>query len=287
MQLISAPLPALTGIAGLAQGHYGTAGNLELVAPGADGGLWVFWFNADAVDRRSGAAAGEWSGGLHFAGPAPVAAARITQLDAGPDFLEVVALTGSDARRHCWTPAGGFTDRGAVASTVSARSECAEAGGDLHLLTVDATGTVRRHRASLEDYPDLSWRTTEPLIGDAASVSLAPDADRAAVVTTTGECRVVDLAAGTQLTLARTWRQATCLRDEVLGLDAAGMLAGTGPWQAVTAAATTLDGGRVDVVAARDEQLFHGHRHDGVWSDFTPIRSRVWVDDPGAPVHRR
>lgn len=58
VELSERPLPPVTGSVGITQGGYGDRGNLELVAPDPDDGFWVFWFNGDALEHRSGAARG-------------------------------------------------------------------------------------------------------------------------------------------------------------------------------------------------------------------------------------
>ena len=45
--LVREAWPEVTGRPGLTQGRYGAMGNLELVAPAVDDGLWVGWFNRD------------------------------------------------------------------------------------------------------------------------------------------------------------------------------------------------------------------------------------------------
>jgi hypothetical protein len=50
--------PEVTGRPGLTHGRYGAVGNLELVVPAVDDGLWVGWFNCDPVESHTGAAVG-------------------------------------------------------------------------------------------------------------------------------------------------------------------------------------------------------------------------------------
>ena len=148
--LLREPWPPVAGVPGLAQGRYGSAGNLELVAPAVDEGIWVGWFNSDPTERYAGAALGRWSGALRFAAGHSYASARIAQVDPGPDWLEVVALTTDGTlRRHVWSPDDGFVDHGPV--TLRAASSSAilpdPADGSLLLAVAGSDGTARLLRA--------------------------------------------------------------------------------------------------------------------------------------------
>lgn len=120
LELVREPWPPVAGRPGLAQGRYGAEGNLELVVPAVDDGIWVGWFNLDPHETWSGAAVGAWSGALKFAGGHRYVSADVTQVDAGPDFLEVIALTTHGVvRRHVWSPGPGFVDHGELARSVA------------------------------------------------------------------------------------------------------------------------------------------------------------------------
>jgi hypothetical protein len=236
----SSPLPPLTGAPGLTQGAYGDRGNLELVAPGAAGGLWVFWFNADEVDHHQGAVRGCWSGGLHFFAGRDVTLARITQVSAGPNFLEVVALTASgDLHRLYWTPSDGFVEAGVIVSGARGAAAIVQTADTLGVSVLLADGSLRLLKARLDDYPSLAW--SEPL----------PAPESAALAVRTDVAVVGDL---------------------VLGLDLVDV-----PVRAITAAATTLDGGRIDVVLADDDGLLHLHGDGATWTPPVRITSEVWT----------
>ena len=280
-----AELPALTGSPGLAQGAYGDVGNLELIAPAADGGLWVFWFNADEIEHRQGAVRGCWSGGLHEFADHDVAAARISQVVAGPRYLEAVALTtGGSLHRLYWTPTDGFVDAGVVAAHIAAASAVVEAGDALHLLAVTTAGTVVHLRGSLEEYPAVRWTSREVTTG-ASAVSLGPDLT--AVLLVDGVARVLRYDDGWRhvRTVAGRWRDVALAGDVVLGVDSTGRFAGVEA-SAIAAAPTTLDGGRIDVVVSVVDGIVHMYGDGRDWSEPRPIRSQVWLE-PDAPIHRR
>jgi hypothetical protein len=151
------PLPPAHGIPGLTQGAYGDAGNLELVVPGIDG-LWVYWFNADPVDRRHGAVRGHWSGGLNIARGMRFSAANITQMSAGPLFLEVLALQmGGQVRRMYWTPSDGFVDAGVIATGAKAVTPVIQGTDHARFSSTQTDGTVSIFSAPISKYPKLMW----------------------------------------------------------------------------------------------------------------------------------
>lgn len=136
-QHVREPWPPVNGTPGTTQGRYGRAGNLELVAPAVDDGLWVGWFNADPEETYQGAAVGSWSGALRFGRGMRYVSATIAQVQAGPDFLEVLAMSeAGELRRHVWTPTDGFVDHGAVAHGVSGSSGVVETPDGDHVVAV-------------------------------------------------------------------------------------------------------------------------------------------------------
>lgn len=316
--LLTADLPPVTGSPGLTQGRYGAAGNLELVIPAVDDGLWVFWFNADPVDARSGAAAGEWSTGLHFGAGAPVADARISQMDAGPNYLEVLARSGTQVRRHVWTPSDGFVDRGnlpvRVTADVTAVSAVVEVGTAVHVLAGTADGRLVHLSAGLDSYPDLDWHCAAMRAIDdpVEAVDLRRTTDGLRAVVCAGGVGAIwapgDRWAVTDA-LAGRWHAASLLPVGVVGLGADSELqlavavsgrSGEGyaapvalcpgrTWAAAGAAQTSLDGGRTDVVAVADGQLWHLNSGSNPldWSAPRRIVSRVWSTGPGPAEHRR
>ncbi len=140
-------------------------GNLELVAPAVDDGLWVGWFNLDPEETWSGAAVGAWSAASRFASGHRYVSADVTQVDAGPDFLEVVALTtDGTVRRHVWSPGPGFVDHGELARSVTSCSALAQlSDGSLSLTITGPDGQVRVLAATPDHaYPALTLVETIP-----------------------------------------------------------------------------------------------------------------------------
>ncbi|SHF54944.1 hypothetical protein SAMN05443575_0267 [Jatrophihabitans endophyticus] len=158
--LVRVPLPALAGSPGLVQGRYGESGNLELAVPGAHGGVWIFWFNADAdtgVAVREGAPPRCWSGGLQVLAGVPVEAARISQLHAGPDHLELLALADGELHRLYWAPAEGFVATGTIAHGVVAAGPVRETPTSLTIDVRLADGRPVRLVTGTEHYPAATW----------------------------------------------------------------------------------------------------------------------------------
>lgn len=169
--------PDVTGRPGLAQGRYGVMGNLELVAPATDDGVWVGWFNCDPVESYSQASVQRWSGALRFARGHRYVSADLTQVDAGPDYLEVVALTsGGNLRRHVWSPDLGFVDQGELAEAVAVCSSVVQnpVDGSLYIATAGLDGRVQVLRGDTGPaYPRLTLDVVELGIAGAAAVDAA------------------------------------------------------------------------------------------------------------------
>lgn len=160
-RLVTEPLPAVAGSPGLAQGAYGDVGNLELAVPAADDGIWVFWFNADRVEHHAGAAQGCWSGGLHVFAGHRVEAARITQVQAGPRYLELLALSAQVLHRLYWTPERGFVDAGPIAPDVAAASPVRELPEQLQIEVLGTDGISRVLVGDKLRYPNVAWAARE------------------------------------------------------------------------------------------------------------------------------
>lgn len=172
------------GVPGLVQGAYGAAGNLELVVPDHEDGLWVFWFNADppGTEPVGGIESGQWSAGLAFATGARYDAAAIHQTRRGPDFLEVIAATDGLVESWYWSPGPGFQRRGGTIPG-SGRLAIEETPSGFQFTVGDRLVTADASR-----YPELNLRA-----GGTAEAA-PPDAveDRSGIrVVATGE-RVVD-----------------------------------------------------------------------------------------------
>lgn len=115
--------PGVTGVPGLVQGAYGSAGNLELVAPASDEGLWVGWFNTDAHENFSGPARDRWSGALRFGLGRRYISAKISQVQVGHNALEVLALTADGIMaRHVWRQSQGFEEAAVIRTNILSTS---------------------------------------------------------------------------------------------------------------------------------------------------------------------
>jgi hypothetical protein len=169
-RLVTVSIPPVTGSPGLVQGSYGDAGNLELAVPAIDDGIWIFWFNADPVEHEAGAAMGCWSGGLHVFGGRAVDAARISQVQAGPNFLELLALSARTLHRLYWTPERGFVDAGPIATDVADVSPVRETGTELLVDVVDVHGARYLLAGDKLRYPNVAWTAREAV----ASVDAPP-----------------------------------------------------------------------------------------------------------------
>jgi hypothetical protein len=309
-------LPAVAGRPGIAQGSYGRLGNLELVCPDPDTGFWVLWWNADPTDARSGARPGAWSGGLHVPTGHRHGSAAITQLRRGPSFLEVVLGGPEGVHRTTWSPEGGFSPVRLLAAGGSPSRLVEPPLGDaLHLLVGSPSSALHLH-GSATWYPTLDWAAA-PLAAVATwPTALAPDG-------ATGLLAVVASAGGL---VARRWDPSTgwterarlglagpCVEVElvslpggdvlVMVLSADGTLAtellrpdgSTAPAAApdlradsFSAAASTVDGGRVELVARTGATLRHTWRGaDGTWVEPVAVRSETWADPSLTTVHRR
>ena len=167
--LVRVPLAPARGTPAITQSTYGLVGNLELVVPDAEDGLWVHWRNNDDEDVVPGVVSGGWSAGLHFASGARYDAVAVLQTRQGPDFVEVLARSGTRVDRTFWSPGNGFS-----------RPEPAfAADGMLELLEEDdalvaVTGTGRTLAAAVSSYPRLDWRETEPRPPVLASTPVPP-----------------------------------------------------------------------------------------------------------------
>ncbi|WP_435748940.1 hypothetical protein [Microbacterium sp. PMB16] len=155
----------IAGRVSLAQGVYGTRGNLELVACDATDGLWVFWFNADAPDvplETPEVPPGQWSGGLAFASGARYRDAQIVQSTLGPDHLEVLALTDVGVLESWyWSPGPGFQCRAVHAAASVRRFRLVHRDG---ILTADierVDGTTAILTSGGERYPDRIWEAVD------------------------------------------------------------------------------------------------------------------------------
>jgi hypothetical protein len=308
-------LPPLTGRPGVAQGGYGQRGNLELVCPDPDTGFWVLWWNADPADARTGARPGAWSGGLHVPTGHRHSSTAITQLRRGPSFLEVVLAGPDGVHRTTWSPDGGFSPVSRVAAGAAASRLVEPPLGDaLHLL-VASPSSVLHVTGGAAAYPDLGWSGSPISAGQVPPTALSPDgAEGLVAVTAAGggvvtarwgpatgwtepvplhldtaatELEVLRLPGGDHLVLALGADGA--LQAARLHADGSATSAAAPPLRAESfaAAESTVDGGRVELVARTGATLVHIWRGaDGSWADPVVVRSEAWVDPALTTVHR-
>lgn len=320
--VVTEVLPPVRGAPGLAQGAYGDAGNLELVVPDRERGFWCFWWNADPVDSQASTLVGAWSGGLHVDG-GRLDAVRVTQVQSGPRFLEVAGVGGDALLRWYWTPSDGFVSAGTVATSVLSASAVVEDDDHrLHAIVVGTAGTVTHLSAPPDGYPEVTW--------DAHAVDDQPGGTSVDLVPAPGGGLLALLVGGDGRARCLhndgrwreepgppgTWRTASLVGGDAVmavGLDRSGGLQvarrdgrgwtepvpARGPedrqvladLEHVTAAATSLEGGRVDVVVSGGGRLWHlSARTDqavtGPWS-CDEVVSRVWCTGEPATLHRR
>jgi hypothetical protein len=301
--------PEVTGRPGLTQGRYGAAGNLELVAPAVDDGLWVGWFNRDPVESHSGAAIQRWSGAMRFAHGHRYVSADVTQVDAGPDFLEVVALTtGGTLRRHVRSPGPGFVDRGELAGAIASCSALVQSpvDGSLQVAVAGLDGRVRiLHGSPGQAYPALAFEGVDPGIAGIVAVDAAWHQGHLDLLTVDGDdrarLRCVDRArtdtGGGPVRAARLvvepdgGRRLVALgptgRVTLRPLDApedAGI--DLGVVDALAAAPVQVDGrAECHVVLRRGRQLWH-HRISRAGVGTGLIEAQVWVPSGTTTAHR-
>ncbi|WP_375389271.1 hypothetical protein [uncultured Amnibacterium sp.] len=277
----STPLTAPPLAIGLAQSVYGERGNLELVVPNRDRGFRVLWCNGD--DAESGGVPPRgWSAGLDVDTGGLVQGVRIAQVPHGPSFLEASLLQEGRAARWTWRPDLGFVPGGVIGPSTCTPSAIVAHDGRLHVLTAGDTEVVH-HVARIESFPDLSWVIGGGIAaaGPVTSVDLVSRLGRLhALVVSGGRALVHDLAAPEAAPAPIEGRLRTAMLTgsplAAVGLDADGMLVGvgsppTGPLDAVDAVLSSLDGGTLEVVALRGDELLHARTGR---SGFAPIGRR-------------
>lgn len=159
LQPTTSPLPPLRGRPGICQGIYGECGNLELFAPDAEDGFWVFWFNSATHDvGEQGALPGEWSGGLHVRTGERTDAVTVAQVPWGPNNLEVVTMANGRARRWIWTATDGFLrgeDLGLASDIGTVQGSGHGSGVELRLTRPN--GATVLLTSPTDAYPHLRW----------------------------------------------------------------------------------------------------------------------------------
>jgi hypothetical protein len=225
----------------------------------------------------------------------------------------VLAVGDHRLERWFWRPEDGFVQAGTVATSVVATSALVEdEAGSLHLLAAHGDGSLTHRRAVQQGYPDVSWRTQVVAeVRGAVHVELAEAGDGMLLAL------VLD-----RFGRAHGWRHSGDWRPEAgpaglwgdlvlvggatplaLGLDRGGALQVSqhrhGAWvtvptgsthhfERIGAAATTIDGGRIDLVGRCGAALWHLNAPDAgsTWSS-KRILSQVWCPHRPATLHRR
>lgn len=306
-QLHREPWPPTAGRPGLAQSRYGTQGNIELVAPAVDDGLWVGWFNSDADDDRSTTRTRSWSGALRFGRGRRYVSADITQLAVGPNWLEVVGLTDKgELARHVWSPAHGFVEQSILRTGVRDHSVLVVApDGCHHLAVLDDDGVV-----VLSGQPTAAprWDPHERRCGVGENgVSAAWHGDHLDVMTTMAGRNVLDChgstrdagpaSVWTRFVVGKAGRRVVCAGSTTelsltmpgsVRTDQIAVFA-----DAAAAAVVTLDDrAAIHLVARRGDRLTH--LRQGAVSDVgpdgweeVPLETEVWVPATySGTVHR-
>lgn len=180
--------PGIIGAPGLVQGAYGSAGNLELVAPSSDEGLWVGWFNTDAHENFSGPARDRWSGALRFALGRSYIMARISQVQIGHNALEVLALTSDGIlARHVWRESQGFEEMAVVHEGVlSASGIVVMPDGTHSAVVVNQDRAVYLLKGDVHSYP----------LWDPVEISLPYSADFVDAALHSGHLEVLTVSNG-------------------------------------------------------------------------------------------
>lgn len=166
-----------SGPVSLAQGVYGTRGNLELLACDAAEGLWVFWFNADRAEdplATPHVPPGSWSAGLSFAAGTRYLDAQIVQSTLGPDHLEVVALADAGSLESWyWSPGPGFQRRAGVVAAGVRAFRLTHRDGELEVTVESLDGGRSLIGSPAIGYPERFWSARDgaaPLDDDAAGM---------------------------------------------------------------------------------------------------------------------
>lgn len=276
-----AALPPVAGTPGLVQGVYGQRGNLELVVPDPEDGLWVFWFNADASGRAPGARPGCWSGGLHFGKGCRFDGAAIVQSRRGADWLEVAAAGDGRLRRYTWRPETGFTEEGAPLAAIGTPAAIEAADGRFHVAAAQPDGGVLiRDDAGNERLVRTGTRVS--------GIALLPGpellwADEAGVHTERRELSPT----GSAPSVAGEGPTAWIVDGRVVVEDRDGPGLPV-PADALALASSTIERPQVELVARSGAQLWHARSASDldIW-EVAPLRSRVWTTREAEEVHRR
>lgn len=180
--------PGVIGVPGLVQGAYGSAGNLELVAPASDQGLWVGWFNTDAHENFSGPARDRWSGALRFGLGRRYISAKISQVQVGHNALEVLALTADGIlARHVWREPQGFEEMPVVyKNALSATGIVVMPDGTHSAVVVNPNRAVCLLQGDVRSYP----------LWDPAEISLPYAADYVDAALHSGHLEVLTVSNG-------------------------------------------------------------------------------------------
>ena len=277
---LEAGLPKLRGAPGLTQGAYGERGNLELVVPDADDGLWVFWFNNDHSIGNLGAQPGGWSGGLRFACGTRYDGAAIVQSRHGPNWLEVVAVGVGVARRYTWRPESGFSETGQPWHAVGTPSAIETDDGILHVATNSSADGIelRTSRGSIYQ---------QSVSGNVQGLALLLDG-RLVWSDDDGFHRGTEIGGAARQKLASAGDDVAWIEDGRVVLERGPDLALVGAALSFALATSRTDRDRLEVVVRGEGGLWHARLdlESRSWLTVEPIVSRVLIP-PGPPVVHR
>lgn len=282
--------PPVGGRPGIAQGMYGRGGNIELVAPAVDDGLWVGWYNNDPDDDQSGAALRQWSGALRFGRGRRYVSADVTQAPDGT--LETVAL---DARsmlvRHVWSAAQGYVERGELASGVTEHSAVVfDASGVARVAVRLADGAVNL----IDVVSGAAKRIGEGLHASAAVHDghidvLVAGGDDSRIACPGGDTQVDAHSRAVIAGSFGRWVIAADAYTAVLIEVGGAARVPLGPLGEMAASAVAVDGRDCIDLVARDGLLVRHVRVDigsaRVVVD-RPVAAQVWVESPVDTCHR-
>ena len=273
-------LPKLRGAPGLTQGAYGERGNLELVVPGADDGLWVFWFNNDLSVSDVGARPGGWSGGLRFACGTRYDGAAIVQSRHGPNWLEVVAVGGGVARRYTWRPESGFSETGEPWCAVGAPSAIETDDGLLHVATNSSSDGIelRTSRGSIH---------RQSVSGNVRGLALLFDG-RLAWTDDDGFHRGSEIEGAARQKLAAAGDDVAWIEDGRVVLERGPNLALSEAAMSFALATSRTDRERLEAVVRVEGGLWHARLdlERRSWLTVEPIVSRVLIAPGHSVIHR-
>ena len=277
---LDAELPDVAGTPCITQGVYGERGNLELVAPDAKDGLWVFWYNGDAKDFQLGARRGCWSGGLRFAQGFRYNGAAIVQSRHGPHWLEVVATSDDRAQRFTWRPESGFTRTDDSWRAIGSPAATETNEGVLLIATVASRDLIE-------------VRSSDGVVKTVATDRVA----RGVVLSETGELiwgDEIGVHTETGTVVGARWPAAVSgghiawIEDRSVKLSEGPALECSVLPDDLSLAASHIDADRLELILRCGASLWHA-RFDvanEIWGSLDLVTSRIWARSRTSEVHR-